>query len=149
MILILQHQVRDYDARKRIFDEHLAVRARHGATGHELCRSLGDSHDITTVRHLPSREQAEALAADPALKEAMDLAGAISEPCFTWAEETEAVDYTAKAARVEPSAVAGWAAQPPVPLAGREAEPERCAEHAGLDTSLASADSLGGPYPQG
>lgn len=98
MILIVQHQVRDYDAWKLVFDEHQAVRTRHGATGHELYRSLDDSNDITTVSHFPSREQAEAFASDPALKEAMDLAGVSSEPRFTWSEETEAVDYAAKAA---------------------------------------------------
>ena len=98
MILIVQHQVRDYDAWKLVFDEHQAVRTRHGATGHELYRSLGDPNAVTTVSHFPSREQAEAFASDPALKEAMDLAGVSSEPRFTWAEETEAVDYAAKAA---------------------------------------------------
>ncbi len=98
MILIVQHQVRDYDARKRIFDEtwpcaHVTARPATSSAGASAIPT-----SITPVRHLPSREQAEAFAADPALKEAMDLAGAISKPCFTWAEETEAVDYTAKAA---------------------------------------------------
>jgi heme-degrading monooxygenase HmoA len=98
MILIVQHQVRDYDAWKLVFDGNQALRTRHGATGHELYRSLGDPNELTLVTHFPSREQAEAFASDPALKEAMDLAGVIGKPRFTWAEETEALDYTAKAA---------------------------------------------------
>ena len=97
MIVIVQHKVRDYDAWKLVFYEHQAIRMRHGATGHELYRSLGDPNEITTVSQFPSREQAEAFFSDPSLKEAMDLAGVISEPHFTWADETEAVDYTAKA----------------------------------------------------
>jgi hypothetical protein len=38
MIIMVQHTVRDYDAWKRVFDEHEAVRKEHGATGHQLYR---------------------------------------------------------------------------------------------------------------
>ena len=93
MILIVQHTVRDYDAWEPVFDEHQAVRTRHGATGHELYRGVDDPNEITVVNHFPSKEQAEAFAADPSLKEAMERGGVTSEPRVTWARETEAVDY--------------------------------------------------------
>jgi heme-degrading monooxygenase HmoA len=93
MIAMVQHKVRDYDAWKLVFDEHGDVRRRHGATGHELYRGLDDPNEVTAVNHFPSREQAEAFAADPSLKEAMERGGVISEPRITWAEEIEAVDY--------------------------------------------------------
>jgi heme-degrading monooxygenase HmoA len=93
MILIVQHTVRDYDAWKPVFDEHQAVRTRHGATGHELYRSVDDPNDITVVNHFPSKEQAEAFAADPSLKEAMERGGVTSELRVSWVRETEAVDY--------------------------------------------------------
>lgn len=93
MIVIAQHTVRDYDAWKLVFDEHQAVRTRHGATGHELYRGLEDPNEVTVVNHFPSKEQAEAFAADPSLKEAMERGGVISQPRFTWAQEAEAVDY--------------------------------------------------------
>jgi hypothetical protein len=35
---------------------------------------------------------------DPSLKEAVERAGVISEPRFTWAVESDTVDYRAKAA---------------------------------------------------
>ena len=98
MILIVQHTVRDYDAWKPVFDEHAEVRQRYGATGHELYRGLDDPNDITVVSHFPSRAQAEAFATDPSLREAMARGGVISEPRITWADETESVDYLAKAA---------------------------------------------------
>jgi len=93
MIIIVQHTVRDYDAWKAVFDEHQAVRSGHGATGHELYRGLEDPNEITAVNHFPSKEQAEAFAADPSLKEAMERGGVISEPRITWAEEAESVAY--------------------------------------------------------
>jgi heme-degrading monooxygenase HmoA len=93
MIIIVQHTVRDYDAWKVVFDEHQAVRTRHGATGHELYRGSEDANEITIVNHFPSKEQAEAFATDPSLKEAMERGGVTSEPRVTWARETEAVDY--------------------------------------------------------
>jgi heme-degrading monooxygenase HmoA len=94
MIIIVQHTVRDYDAWKAVFDEHRAVRARYGATGHQLYRGLQDPNEVTVVNYFPSREQAEAFAADPSLKEAMERGGVISEPRITWAQEAEAADYT-------------------------------------------------------
>jgi heme-degrading monooxygenase HmoA len=99
MILIVQHTVRDYDTWKPLFDEHGEVRRHHGATGHEIYRSLDDPNDITIVNYFPSREQAQAFASDPSLKEAMERGGVISEPRITWAEKIETVDYSkAKAA---------------------------------------------------
>jgi hypothetical protein len=66
MVIIVQHRVRDFDTWKPLFDEHGDVRRR---------------------------EQAEAFAADPSLKEAMARGGVISEPHMTWADETETVEY--------------------------------------------------------
>jgi heme-degrading monooxygenase HmoA len=95
MIIIVQHKVRDYDTWKPAFDAHGDVRRRYGATGHELFRGVDDPNEITVVSHFPSREQAEAFAADPSLKEAMERGGVISEPRITWAQEAGAADYTA------------------------------------------------------
>jgi heme-degrading monooxygenase HmoA len=98
MIIIVQHTVRDFDAWKAVFDEHEATRRRHGATGHELYRGLEDRNEVTVVNHFASKEQAEAFAADPSLKEAMERGGVISEPRITWAQEAGAAEYKAKAA---------------------------------------------------
>ena len=59
MIVIVQHKVRDYDAWKSVFDEHQAVRTRHGATGHVLYRGADDPNEVTVVNHFPSRPQAD------------------------------------------------------------------------------------------
>ena len=93
MIIIVQHIVRDFDAWKAVFDEHGDTRRRHGVTGHELYQGLSDPNEITVINHLPSKEQAEAFAADPSLKEAMERGGATSEPRISWAVKAESVDY--------------------------------------------------------
>jgi heme-degrading monooxygenase HmoA len=93
MIIMVQHTVRDYDAWKVVFDEHRAVRAQHGATGHEVYRGLEDPNEVTVVNHFPSKEQAEKFAADPSLKQAMERGGVISEPRITWAREADGADY--------------------------------------------------------
>ena len=93
MVVMVQHKVRDFDAWKPVFDEQGEVRKRHGATGHEIYRGLGDPNEITIVNHFASKEGAEAFAADPSLKEAMERGGVVGEPRITWAEETEEVEY--------------------------------------------------------
>ena len=98
MIIIVQHTVRDFEAWKQVFDEHEAVRRRHGATGHQLYRSADDPNEVTVVNQFPTREQAEAFATDPSLKVAMERGGVISEPRVTWASRREDVDYRASRA---------------------------------------------------
>ena len=95
MIIIVEHTVRDFDAWKRVFDEHEAVRREHGATGHQLYRGADDPNEVTIVNHFPTRAQAEAFATDPSLKVAMERGGVVSEPRVTWAEESEDRDYRA------------------------------------------------------
>ena len=93
MIIMVQHTVRDFDAWKRVFDDHESVRRRHGSTGHQLYQGADDPNAVTVVNHFPSREQAESFATDPSLKEAMERGGVVGEPRVTWVEETESVDY--------------------------------------------------------
>jgi len=95
MIIIVQHTVRDFDAWKTVFDGHEDIRRRHGATGHQLYRGFEDPNEVTVINHFPSKEQADAFAADPSLKEAMERGGVTSEPRITWAQEAGAADYTA------------------------------------------------------
>ena len=93
MVIIVRHTVRDFDAWKAVFDEHGAVRRKHGATAHELYRGTDDPNAITVVNHFPSKQHAQAFAADPSLKEAMEQGGVISEPQIIWADEVETVKY--------------------------------------------------------
>ena len=98
MDIIVQHKVGDYDTWKRAFDDHAEVRRRHGSSGHRLYRGADDPNDITVIVSFPSREQAEAFAGDPSLREAMEQGGVLSQPTVTWLEQVESADYQALAA---------------------------------------------------
>ena len=98
MIIMVQHHVRDYDAWKKVFDEHRAVREKHGATGHLVYRGAEDRNAVTILNHFPSRQRAESFAADPSLKEAMERAGVDGVPTITFLEEAEGLDYTTRMA---------------------------------------------------
>lgn len=93
MILSVKHTVADFDAWKRVFDEHAANRKEHGATGHRLARSLDDTNSLTALIMFPDRAAAEAFVADPSLREAMSNAGVTSKPTIEFVEVTEEVPY--------------------------------------------------------
>jgi heme-degrading monooxygenase HmoA len=93
IVLIVQHTVRDYDAWKPAFDEHESVRRQHGSTGHTVYRGVDNPNEVTVLSLWPSRQQAEAFAADPSLKGAMERGGVVSEPRVTMVEDAESLDY--------------------------------------------------------
>ena len=93
MILSVKHAVADFDAWKRVFDEHAANRKEHGATGHRLARSLDDPNALTVLVMFPDRAAAEGFVADASLREAMSRAGVVSAPTIEFIEVTEEVPY--------------------------------------------------------
>jgi heme-degrading monooxygenase HmoA len=93
ILVIVQHTVRDFDEWKPAFDDHESVRRQHGATGHMVYRNVDDPNEVTVLTTWPSRQQAEAFASDPSLREAMARGGVVSEPRVTMVEDVESVDY--------------------------------------------------------
>jgi hypothetical protein len=98
MIIMVQHHVRDYDAWKKVFDKHRAIREKYGAIGHLVYRGADDGNAVTILNHFPSRERAESFAADPSLKEAMEEGGVDAVPTVTYLEEADVLDYTLRVA---------------------------------------------------
>jgi heme-degrading monooxygenase HmoA len=96
MELIIQHTVRDFDAWKSAFDEHEPVRARHGCLGHTLYRGGEGGNEVTAITSWESRDGAEAFAADPSLREAMERGGVVGEPRVQWVDAVETVAYSAR-----------------------------------------------------
>jgi heme-degrading monooxygenase HmoA len=91
--VIVQHHVADYDAWQPVFTEHSAVRIKHGATGHEVMRSVEDPNQVVIITDFASLDGARGFASDPSLREAMARGGVDSEPQAWIVEDAEAVTY--------------------------------------------------------
>jgi quinol monooxygenase YgiN len=98
MIVLVQHHVTDYEKWRPVFDEHDAVRRRHGSTGYLVYRGLDDPNDITILTQWPSMAEANAFLNDPSLREAMAMGGVIGEPTVRLLSEAGASDYSAQKA---------------------------------------------------
>ena len=92
-VVAVRHPVADYEKWKLVFDEHRAVREKHGAIGHLLCSAPDDPNMTLIINEFATREGAEAFAADPSLPEAMGRAGVTAEPGIEFYELVERVTY--------------------------------------------------------
>jgi len=78
--LIVRHPVKDFDAWKVVYDEVGTLRDQHGCTDDRVLQVPGDANDVAAIHDFPTVEQAEAFAADPELKAAMERAGVAGAP---------------------------------------------------------------------
>jgi quinol monooxygenase YgiN len=85
--LLVQHKVEDYQAWRKIFDDHAESRKEFGSTGFQVFKSPSDPNDITVKIDWPSVDAATAFAASSSLKEAMKNAGVASQPELTYLVE--------------------------------------------------------------
>jgi hypothetical protein len=78
--LVVHHPVRDYAVWKPVFDGHEEARRAHGAIEHRIFRFPGDDRSVVVHLDFPSEDDADALVADPSLREAMERGGVEGEP---------------------------------------------------------------------
>ena len=86
IIVIVQHQVEDYDAWRPLFDEHGTVRREYGCSSERVYQAVDDPNHTAVVMEYPTREAAEGLLADPSLREAMSRGGVIGAPSVTFGD---------------------------------------------------------------
>jgi hypothetical protein len=79
-ILAVRHQVSDYAAWRKVYDEVEPLRAQYGCTAQRVLRLAEDGNDLFVTHEFPSAEQASGFAGDPELREAMDRAGVQGMP---------------------------------------------------------------------
>jgi len=91
--VVVHHRVRDYDAWKRVFDEHEPARRGAGGVEHRVYRDLNDRNRVVVHNDFPSDEAAQAFVSDPSLKEAMERAGVEGEPGISFMEPAERKVY--------------------------------------------------------
>ena len=78
--LIVRHNVTDYAAWRVVYDSVEPLRQTHGCTGQSVFQAPNDANDVLATHDFPTVAQAEAFAADPELKEAMQRGGVSSAP---------------------------------------------------------------------
>ena len=92
--MAVHHRVHDYEAWKRVFDEHEDVRRSYGQLEHRIYRPLGDSLQLVVHNDFPTAQAAESFGADPILPEAMQRAGVEGEPGINVATLAERKSYS-------------------------------------------------------
>ena len=78
--LAIRHQVRDYAAWRKAYDEAEPLRAQHGCVAQRVMRIPDDGNDLFVTHDFPTAEQAESFAHDPALRETLGRAGVEGAP---------------------------------------------------------------------
>jgi hypothetical protein len=79
-ILAVRHQVSDYAAGRKVYDEVEPLRAQYGCMAQRVLRLPEDGNDVFITHEFPSVAEAGGFAGDPALREAMDRAGVQGPP---------------------------------------------------------------------
>jgi hypothetical protein len=79
-LMIISHEVKNFDTWKTAFDAGETTRAQFGVTIKGVYRSPENENWITIISEAPSTEAARSLITNPNLKTEMESAGVISTP---------------------------------------------------------------------
>ncbi len=78
--VIVQHEVKDFTAWKKVFDADEPNRSRAGVKTAGLYTSVKNPNDVTVILEAPSTESVTAMMSRPEMEETMKSAGVISAP---------------------------------------------------------------------
>ena len=78
--VFVRHEIGDYAAWKKAYDEFGATRKKLGVIAHEVYRSIENPNDVTVMNDFKTLQKAKAYAASPELKAAMEKAGVTGTP---------------------------------------------------------------------
>ena len=78
--MFVRHDVADYDAWKKGYDEFDETRRGMGVTGAAVYQAFGDPNDVTVTHDFEDADVARAFVSSPELKGAMENAGVVGEP---------------------------------------------------------------------
>jgi quinol monooxygenase YgiN len=85
--MLIQHQVKDYAAWKKVFDSALDMRKTNGEISAQVYRDASDPNKVTTINKWNSVESAQKFAHSPELKAAMEKAGVVGVPNVSFLNE--------------------------------------------------------------
>lgn len=78
--VMIRHKVKDWDAWKKVFDEHKQARVDAGLTDRVLGHTVGDNHQVTIVLAVADMEKAKAFMNSKDLKDRMQAGGVDGPP---------------------------------------------------------------------
>jgi hypothetical protein len=91
--LIVKHRVANFEAWKKVFDEMVPVRAKHGWTGHVVLRDAADPNVVTVVNRVKTIDGAKAYGGSSELRAAMQRAGVQGTADVSFCEDAEEKAY--------------------------------------------------------
>jgi hypothetical protein len=78
--LAVRHTVADFDTWLVAYKDAGTTRDKHSCTAEQVYRLPADGNDVFVTHDFPTTAQAEAFAADPDLRAAMERGGVTSAP---------------------------------------------------------------------
>jgi hypothetical protein len=87
--LIVKHRVANFEAWKKVFDEMIPVRAKHGWTGHLVLQDAADPNVVTIVNRVKTLEGAKAYGGSPELRAGMQRGGVQGAPEVSFCEDAD------------------------------------------------------------
>jgi quinol monooxygenase YgiN len=85
--MLIQHQVKDFAAWKKVFDSNIDLRTSNGELKAQVYRDASDPNKITTLNTWNSLGNAQKFAHSPELKAAMEKAGVVGVPIVSFLNE--------------------------------------------------------------
>jgi ABC-type sugar transport system substrate-binding protein len=78
--VFVRHEVSDYAAWKKAYDDFAATRKKLGVAAQDVFRSIDNPNDLTITHDFKTLQKAKAFASSPELKAAMMKAGVTGTP---------------------------------------------------------------------
>ena len=85
--MLIQHQVKDYAAWKKVFDSAIDLRTSNGGLSAQVYHDVSDPNKVTTINKWNSLANAQKFAHSPELKAAMEKAGVVGAPNVSFLNE--------------------------------------------------------------
>ena len=85
--VLIQHQVKDYAAWKKVFDSAFEFRKSSGELSAEVYRDASDPNKLTVMNKWNSLENAQKFLHSPELMATMEKAGVAGAPTVTFLNE--------------------------------------------------------------
>jgi quinol monooxygenase YgiN len=82
----VRHTVADFSKWKAVYDQHDGARKQFGCKKSEVFTNTANPNEVLVVTEWDSIDQAAAFDASPGLKDAMQHAGVLTAPEFSFAD---------------------------------------------------------------